>query len=66
MDFGLNELFRVRRLPEIDNKVETILTMLVQSQTPNGRMRWTLQFLADHLVALTRLESLLYEAHYTW
>jgi hypothetical protein len=41
---------------------ETILTTLAQSQPPDGRVRWTLQLLADHLVALTRLESLSYEA----
>ena len=29
---------------------------------PNGRVGWTLQLLADRLVALTRLESLSYEA----
>ena len=61
-DFALNELPRAGRLPKIDNKVETILTTLAQSQPPNGRVRWTLQLLADRLVALTRLESLSYEA----
>ena len=62
LDFALNELPRAGRLPKIDNKVETILTTLAQSQPPNGRVRWTLQLLADHLVALTRLESLSYKA----
>jgi transposase len=62
LDFALNELPRAGRLPKIDNKVETILTTLVQSQPPNGRVRWRLQLLADRLVALTRLESLSYEA----
>jgi len=28
-----------------------------QSQPPNGRVCWTLQLLAERLVALTRLES---------
>ena len=62
LDFALNELPRAGRLPKIDNKVETILTTLAQSQPPNGRVRWTLQLLADRLVALTRLERLSYEA----
>ena len=62
MDFALNELPRAGRLPKIDDKIETILTTLAQSQPPNGRVRWTLQLLADRLVALTRLESLSYEA----
>ena len=62
LDFALNELPRAGRLPKIDDKIETILTTLAQSQPPNGRVRWTLQLLADRLVALTRLESLSYEA----
>jgi transposase len=62
LDFALNELPRAGRLPKIDDKIETILTTLAQSQPPHGRVRWTLQLLADRLVALTRLESLSYEA----
>jgi transposase len=62
LDFALNEQSRSGRLPKIDDKVETILTTLAQSQPPDGRVRWTLQLLADRLVALTRLESLSYEA----
>lgn len=62
LDFALNELPRAGRLPKIDDKIETILTTLAQSQPPDGRVRWTLQLLADRLVALTRLESLSFEA----
>jgi transposase len=62
LDFALNELARTGRLPKVDDKVETILISLAQSQPPDGRVRWTLQLLADRLVALTRLESLSYEA----
>ena len=62
LEFALNELPRAGRLPKIDDMIETILTTLAQSQPPNGRVRWTLQLLADRLVALTRLESLSYEA----
>jgi len=62
LSFALNELPRAGRLPKIDDKVETILTTLAQSQPPDGRVRWTLQLLADRLVALTHLESLSYEA----
>jgi len=58
----LNDFLRAGRLPKIDDKIETILTTLAQSQTPDWRVRWTLQLLADPLVALTRLESLSYEA----
>ena len=62
LSFALNEQPRSGRLPKIDDQVETILTTLAQSQPPDGRVRWTLQLLADRLVTLTRLESLSYEA----
>jgi hypothetical protein len=45
-----------------EGEIEMILTTLAQSQPPDGRVRWTLQLLADRLVALTRLDSLSYEA----
>lgn len=62
LEFALSEQPRAGRLPKIDDKVETILTTLAQSQPPEGRVRWTLQLLADRLVTLTHLESLSYEA----
>lgn len=62
LEFALNERPRAGRLPKIDSKVETILTTLAQSQPPEGRVRWTLQLLADRLVTLTHLKSLSYEA----
>ena len=62
LDFSLNERSRAGRFPKIDDKVETILTSLAQSKPPSGRVRWTLQLLADRLVALSHLESLSYEA----
>ena len=49
LDFALNELPRAGRLPKIDDRIETILTTLAQSQSPDGRVRWTLQLLADSL-----------------
>jgi len=62
LGFALSERSRAGRFPKIDNKVETILTTLAQSQPPGGRKRWTLQLLADRLVTLTHLDSLSYEA----
>jgi hypothetical protein len=58
LPFALNELTRAGRVPKIDDKLETILTTLAQSQPPEGRVRWTLQLLTDRLVTLTHLESL--------
>lgn len=60
--FALSERSRTGRFPKIDDKVETVLTTLAQSKPPSGRKRWTLQLLADRLVALTHLDSLSYEA----
>jgi len=37
LDFALNELPWAGRLPKIDDKIETILTTLAQSQPLNGR-----------------------------
>lgn len=61
LDFSLSERSRAGRFPKIDDKIETILTTLAQSKPPDGRVRWTLQLLADRLVALTQLECLSYE-----
>ena len=62
LEGALNERSRAGRLPKIDDKVETILTTIAQSQPPEGRKRWTIQLLTDRLVALTHLESLSAEA----
>jgi transposase len=56
--FALNERSRAGRWPKIDDKVETILTTIAQSQPPEGRKHWTIQLLTDRLVALTHLDSL--------
>ena len=57
-DLALNERSRAGRFPKIDDKVETILTTIAQSQPPEGRKRWTVQLITDRLVALSHLESL--------
>jgi transposase len=40
------------RPPRLDGHQEAYLIALVQSAPPEGRQRWTLQLLADRLVAL--------------
>ena len=62
LDFALNERSRAGRYPKIDERVETILTTIAQSQPPAGRKRWTIQLLTDRLVTLTHRESLSDEA----
>ena len=62
LDFALGERPRSGRWPKIDDKIEAVLTSIAQSVPPAGRKRWTLQLVADRLVALTQLESISSEA----
>ena len=47
--------------PKLDGKVEAHLIALRCSLPPQGRMRWTLQLLADKVVELKIVDSLSYE-----
>ena len=47
---------------KIDGEVEAKLIALCCGPAPEGRTRWTLQLLADQIVALGYAESLSYEA----
>lgn len=63
MDAALN---RKKRLsppipPKLDGKVEAHLIALRCGPPPPGRMRWTLQLLADKVVELKVVDSLSYE-----
>jgi transposase len=49
---------RAGRPTEIDGEAEAKLVMLACSQPPQGRSRWTLQLLADRMVALGYTEHL--------
>ena len=49
------------RQPKIDGKVEAHLIALRCGPPPEGRIRWTLQLLADKLVALKVVDSISYE-----
>lgn len=53
------EVFKERRL---DGKVEAHLLALRCSEPPNGRIRWTLQLLADRMVALQHVPAISYES----
>jgi hypothetical protein len=52
---------RPSRLPKLDGKAEARLIALRCGEPPQGRMRWTLQLLADKLVELQVVESVSYE-----
>jgi hypothetical protein len=63
LDAALN---RKKRLtspvpPKLDGKVEAHLIALRCGPPPEGRMRWTLQLLADKVVELKVVDSLSYE-----
>jgi hypothetical protein len=44
--------------PKLDRKQEAFLIALACSAPPNGRARWTMQLLADRLVALEIVETI--------
>lgn len=46
---------------KLDQKGEAILEALAHSRPPAGRKRWTLQLLADRLVALRVVDCISYE-----
>jgi transposase len=59
---SLNERPRPGAKCKLDAKGEAILETLAQSKPPAGRKRWTMQLLADRLVALKVVESISDEA----
>ena len=52
---------RRQYLRKLDGDGEAHLIALACSQAPEGRSRWTLQLLADRMVALTYVEALSYQ-----
>jgi transposase len=61
LEGALNERPRQGRSKKLDEKGEAILETLAHSKPPKGRKRWTLQLLADRLVALKVVDSISYE-----
>jgi len=57
-DASLSEHPRPGGSPKLDGKQEAFLVALACSDAPQGRKRWTMQLLADRLVALGVVESL--------
>jgi transposase len=49
-------------LPKLDTKAEARLIAEAYSAAPEGRQRWTLQLLADRVVALCLTEAYSYES----
>jgi transposase len=58
VDGALNERRRPGAQKKLDEKGEAVLETLADSKPPDGRKRWTLQLLADRLVALKVVDSI--------
>jgi transposase len=58
LELALYDQPRPGRPVEMDGEVEAKLLMLACSNPPEGRSRWTLQLLADRMVALGYAEHL--------
>ncbi len=58
VDWALNERPRPGARPKLDGKAEAYLVALACSKPPEGRERWTMQLLADRLVALEQVEAI--------
>ena len=57
-DAALYERPRPGQVPKITGEVEARLVLLACSEPPQGQARWTMQLLADKLVALQLVESI--------
>ncbi len=57
-DASLSEHSRPGGTLKLDGKQEAFLVALACSDAPKGRQRWTMQLLADRMVALGVVESL--------
>lgn len=58
----LQEKFRSGQPIKVDTRVESHISMIACSDPPEGATRWTLQMLADQLVALAVVESICKES----
>jgi hypothetical protein len=62
LEAALNRKKReVKKLPKIDGEVEAHLVAAACGEPPEGRSRWTLRLLADHLVELELVDSVSHE-----
>lgn len=59
---ALHERPRPGKMPKLDEKTQARLIAEACSAAPEGRQRWTLQLLAERVVALELAESYSYES----
>ena len=53
---------RIVNPTKVDGRVEAHITMLACSTPPDGRSKWSLRLLADHIVKLEVVDSLSHES----
>lgn len=58
LDAAITEKPRPGKLCNLDGKTEAFLIATACSDAPDGRANWTMQLLADRLVALNKVESI--------
>jgi len=58
LEHALNEMMRPGARRKLDGKQEAFLVATACSTPPEGRSRWTMQLLADHLVELKVVDSI--------
>ncbi|MCW5318708.1 hypothetical protein GTQ43_35050 [Nostoc sp. KVJ3] len=58
LDFALKDEVHPPKPKKLDEKQEAFLIATACSKPPEGRVRWTMQLLADHLVNLGIIDSI--------
>lgn len=58
LDAAITEKPRPGQPSKLDGKTEAFLIATACSDAPEGRARWTMQLLADRLVALNKVDSI--------
>jgi transposase len=58
LDATLQERPRPGGVPKLDGKQEALLVALACSEPPQDRVKWTMQLLADKLVAIGAVETI--------
>lgn len=58
LEAALGRKEQVNRHKKVDGRVEACMIAIACSEAPEGRERWTLQLIADELVALGVVESI--------
>ncbi len=58
LDFALHEKARSDAPSKLDGNVEAQLTLLARSESPDGKLKWTLMLLAGKLVEMVVVDSI--------